>query len=144
MQKYLLLVLLLVLGHIYTIVGHPLPTLKNSSNITAISDISGSGEISGSGDTSSDSGEIPQTKTTITARPPLNEYVEQFFLRQRILKESNCTLTFLGQNVSKHLCNSNLIKLLFPQGKWLLMHCWYSYYYCNKTCAFNIHVTDGN
>ena len=56
--------------------------------------------------------------------PPmvLNDYSIQFYYHQRRLKDSNCTEQFLEQNVSQHLCNSNMIKFNFPNGIIILMH----------------------
>ena len=46
----------------------------------------------------------------------LNDYILQFFYVYDDLKQSNCTETFLGQNVSQHLCHSNAVIFKIFQG----------------------------
>ena len=47
----------------------------------------------------------------------INDYVFRFFLNQRELKKRNCSTQFLGQSVSRHLCNSTKAHFFFPEGK---------------------------
>lgn len=58
--------------------------------------------------------------------PAMNNYVLNFFLHQRELKEKNCSTQFLGQNVSRRLCNSSRVIFLFPEGKLLISECFIS------------------
>ena len=55
----------------------------------------------------------------------LNDYVMRFFQQQRHLKERNCSTQFLGQSVSRHLCNSTNVNFRSPESKkprLLLLH----------------------
>ena len=58
--------------------------------------------------------------------PAINNYVLNFFLHQRELKEKNCSTQFLGQSISRHLCNSSRVIFLFPEGKLLKSECFIS------------------
>ena len=103
MEIYFAATIFLLLCQVYVISSFPLLPDSGEENDT----------MSGSG-----SDEDSQLDTS-TSRdvPPLNNYIVQFFQSQRVLKESNCTVQFLGQSVSEHLCNSNSVKFLFPHAR---------------------------
>ena len=63
------------------------------------------------------SGEEEEEERETPIVTAINDYVLRFFLSQGNLKEMNCSTEFLGQDVSRHLCNSNRVTFISPQGK---------------------------
>lgn len=66
--------------------------------------------------------EVEEEETRVEEETPvipgIHDYIFRFFQNQRELKEKKCTTTFLGQNVSQHLCSSNQVVFLTARGKY--------------------------
>ena len=106
----------LVLSHVFFSSAFP---FWGTTTTTASDESAGSDNVMMEEEGSGASGESGEGEDPIvtTQLPVMNDYVFRFFLSQRELKETNCTTQFLGQNVSRHLCNSNKVLFLFPEGK---------------------------